>query len=300
MTDSRRVMAVGFFDGVHIGHGELLKRTKQKAQEMKAVPAVLSFDTHPDDLVFSQSVSLIGNTASREELIHRCYGIAEVFFLHFDSDLMNMPWDRFVSYSAEKFGICCYIVGYDFTFGRNGEGTAQKLKEYCGQHDLECEIIDAVSLDGEVVSSTLIRSMIVSGKIEKANRFLGHPYCLSGVVHDGYHIGRKLQAPTVNLSLPQGCAVPKYGVYATKVVLPDGSEHMSVTNVGIRPTFETDGEVTVESFLLHYKGDLYGVSVRVDFYGFLRSEKKFGDLQQLSDQIQRDAAESEAFLLQHC
>jgi riboflavin kinase/FMN adenylyltransferase len=299
MTDSGRVMAVGFFDGVHIGHAALLEKVKQKALETEARPAVLSFDTHPDDLVFHQTVKLIGDSENRKELIERCYGIEEVFFLCFDRNLMNMPWDQFISFSSEEFNIRCYVVGYDFTFGRNGEGTAEKLKFYCQQKGLGCEIIDAVKLDGKVVSSTLIRSLIDQGDIKQANRFLGHPYCFSGVVQNGFHIGRQMQVPTINLSFPEGVVIPKYGVYATKVILPDGREFMAATNVGIRPTVGTDNQVSVESFLIHFNGDLYGVRVRVDFYDFLRQERKFPDLQTLSAQIQTDIAQSEAILLQY-
>ena len=213
---------------------------------------------------------------------------------------MNMPWEQFISFSAEKFSIRCFVVGYDFTFGRNGEGTAEKLKLYCQRNGLECEIIDAVRLDGKVVSSTLIRSMIECGEIEEANRFLGHPYCLSGEVLSGFHIGRKMHAPTVNMIFPEGVVIPRYGVYATKVVLQDGSTFMAATNIGVRPTFDTGKNVSAESFLLHFSGDLYGKSVRVDFYCFLRQEKRFPDLQALSSQIRTDAAEAEAFLTQNC
>ena len=300
MTENGRVMAVGFFDGVHIGHAALLERAKQRALETGARPAVLSFDTHPDDLVFHQAVKLIGDSENRRDLIERCFGIEEVFFLRFDNDLMNMSWEQFISFSAEKFNIRCYVVGYDFTFGKDGEGTAEKLKLYCQQNGLGCEVIDAVRLDGEVVSSTLIRSMIEQGNIQQANRFLGHPYCLSGIVRNGFHIGRQMQAPTINLSFPKGVVIPKHGVYAAKVVLRDGKEFMAATNVGTRPTVSTGKKVNVESFMLHFNGDLYGARVRVDFYSFLRQERRFPDLQTLSAQIQTDIDEAEALLLRHC
>ncbi len=300
MTDNGRVVAVGFFDGVHIGHAALLNKAKQKALETGTTPAVLSFDTHPDDLVFHQAVRLIGDSENREDLIKRYFGIEEVFFLRFDRDLMNMPWDQFITFSSTKFNIRCYVVGYDFTFGRNGEGTAEKLKCYCQQHGLGCEIIDPVRLDGSIVSSTMIRSLIEQGDIQKANRFLGHPYCLSGTVRNGFHIGRQMHAPTINMSLPAGVVIPRYGVYATKVVLQNGDEYMAATNIGVRPTFSTDERVSVESFLLHFHDNLYGKNVRVDFHGFIRQEKKFEDISSLSAQIQKDINEAETFLLRYC
>ena len=300
MTDNGRVVAVGFFDGVHIGHAALLNKAKQKALETGARPAVLSFDTHPDDLVFHQTVRLIGDSENRKDLIKRYFGIEEVFFLRFDEDLMNMPWDQVISFSSAQFNIRCYVVGYDFTFGRNGEGTAEKLKCYCQQHGMDCEIIDPVILDGKIVSSTMIRSLLETGDIQKANRFLGHPYCLSGIVRNGFHIGRQMHAPTINMGFPAGVVIPKYGVYATKVVLQNNDEYIAATNIGVRPTFSTDNAVSVESFLLHFHDDLYGVNVRVDFHSFIRPEKKFKDISSLSAQIQKDINEAEDFLLQYC
>ena len=300
MTDNGRVVAVGFFDGVHIGHAALLNKAKQKAMETGTRPAVLSFDTHPDDLVFHQTVRLIGDSENRKDLIKRYFGIEEVFFLRFDEDLMNMPWDQFISFSSAKFNIRYYVVGYDFTFGRNGEGTAEKLKCYCQQHGMDCEIIDPVILDGKIVSSTMIRSLLETGDIQKANRFLGHPYCLSGIVRNGFHIGRQMHAPTINMGFPAGVVIPKYGVYATKVVLQNNDEYIAATNIGVRPTFSTDNAVSVESFLLHFHDDLYGVNVRVDFHSFIRPEKKFKDISSLSAQIQKDINEAEDFLLQYC
>lgn len=290
-----RVLALGFFDGVHLGHGALLNKTKERAASLGAVPSVLSFDVHPDRVVFGQEVPLIGDTSSREEIIRRCYGIENVVFIHFSKSVSQMPWQEFAERLIDELDAVWLVCGHDFSFGYKGEGTAEKLKEYCRQKGIGCDIIPAVVIDGQTVSSTHIRELLKAGDIEEANRLLGHPHCLSDTVHSGYHLGQKIDAPTINMFFPPSVIVPRLGVYATKVVLADGGEYRAVTNIGVRPTVSDDNTVSVESHLLHYEGNLYGVPARVDFYKFLRPEQKFEDLESLSRQIKNDAEETEKY-----
>lgn len=295
MADTKRAIALGFFDGVHAGHGELLKMTRRRADEIGATPSVLSFDVHPDTLVFHRDVPLINSAIGREELIRRCYGIDNVVFLHFNQHMMRMPWQQFISSLVDELSIAWVIVGHDFCFGYKGEGTAERLKEYCAEHGIGCDIIPALKMDGRIVSSTYIRELIAAGDIETANRFLGHPHTLSDTVHSGYHLGTNLGAPTINMYFPDGVLVPKHGVYATKVILEDDSRYIAVTNVGVRPTVTDSDRVSVESHLLDYSGNLYGRQARVEFYSFLRGEVKFASYEELSNQIRRDAAAARAY-----
>ena len=290
MPHTKRAIALGFFDGVHIGHGELLKMTRRRADEIGATASVLSFDVHPDTLVFHKDVPLINSAISREELIRRCYGIDNVVFLHFSEHMMHMHWEAFIASLIDELSIAWIVVGHDFCFGYKGEGTAARLKEYCGAHGIGCDIIPAKTLDGRIVSSTYIRELIANGDMETANRFLGHPHTLSDTVHSGYHLGTNLGAPTINMYFPDGVLVPRHGVYAAKVFLEDGGSHIAVTNVGVRPTVTDSDRVSVESHLLDYSGNLYGRQARVEFYSFLRGEKKFASYDELSAQIHRDAA----------
>ena len=289
MEETKRVIALGFFDGVHIGHGELLKRTKQRAAELHAMPSVLSFDVHPDTLVFGKEVPLINSAIGREEIIRRCYGIENVVFIHFNRRVMQMDWRDFLEDLIRDLEICHIVVGHDFCFGYRGQGTATRLKEYCAEHGLGCDVIPPVMLDGQIVSSTHIRELIAAGEIEEANRWLGHPHTLADTVHSGYHLGRKLGTPTINMFFPHGVIVPRHGVYATKVYLENGESYIAVTNVGVRPTVSQDDRVSVESHLLDYSGNLYGRQARVEFYAFLREEIKFSDYAALSEQIHKDA-----------
>ena len=219
MNEIKRVVAIGFFDGVHIGHAALLERTKQRAAESGAIPSVVSFDVHPDNLVFGGEVKLINSALGREDLIQRLYGIENVVFLHFNRHLMTMPWDEFIASLREELNISHIVVGHDFCFGYKGEGTAEKLRDYCAGHGLGCDVIPPVTLDGRVVSSTYIRGLIENGEMEEAGRYLGHPHILTDTVHSGYHLGSKLGAPTINMYFPEGVLVPRHGVYATRVCL---------------------------------------------------------------------------------
>ncbi len=295
MAEMKRVIALGFFDGVHRGHGELLKKTRQRAEEIGAMPSVLSFDVHPDTLVFKKEVPLINSAIGREDLIRRYYGIDNVVFLHFNQHVMHMPWKEFIDSLIAELNIAWIVVGHDFCFGYKGEGTAARLREYCEGRGIGCDIIPALSVDGRVVSSTYIRELIADGDIETANRFLGHPHTLSDTVHSGYHLGTDLGAPTINMYFPDGVLVPRHGVYATRVIVEDGSGYIAVTNVGVRPTVSSSGRVSVESHLLDYSGNLYGRQARVEFYAFLRGEVKFGSYEELAAQIKKDAASARAY-----
>jgi len=287
-NSGKRVLAMGFFDGVHIGHGALLSRAKQRAEEGNGHPAVLTFDVHPDRLVFHRNLLLLGDSANRRELLHRCYGIDDVLFLHFDEETRNRSWQDFADYVKTELSVSGLVVGEDFTFGKHGEGTAEKLDAWCARNGLGCDVIPAVKVDGRPVSSTWIRSLVEAGDMEQANRLLGHPYCLTDLVRPGYHLGRTISAPTINMNFPDGVVIPGHGVYASKAILPDGTEHIAVTNVGVRPTVSDENRVNVETHILDFSQDLYDTTVRVDFYAFLRAERKFDSLSDLKAQINLD------------
>lgn len=284
----QKVMALGFFDGIHVGHAALINKIKQRAEETGAEPAVLTFDVHPDNLVFKKTVPLINSAEDRENILSRCFGIDDVVVIHFNQRVMHMDWQDFIDELIDEMNLRWIVVGHDFCFGYKGLGTAEKLKAYCAERGVGCDIIPAVCRDGVVVSSTLIRQLIETGEMEKANEYLGHPHTLTDIIRTGYHLGTKMGTPTINMSFPQGVIIPRHGVYAAKAYI-DGQEYMSVTNVGIRPTVSDSGNVNVESFLLDFCGNLYGHRARIDFYKFLRPERKFDDVNELAAQIKSDA-----------
>ena len=292
MNEVRRAVALGFFDGVHRGHAALLERVKERADETGALPAVLTVDGHPDNLVFGKEVPLINSAPEREEIIRRVYGIDTTIFLHFNRSLMQMPWQEFIASAVNELGITSVVVGHDFSFGYRGEGTPQRLQNWCAGQGISCDVIPAVTIDGRIVSSTEIRTLIAEGEIEEANRLLGHPHTLSDVIHSGFHLGAKLGSPTINMAFPEGVVIPRHGVYAARVWLDDGSNYEAVTNIGVRPTVSDGEQVSVESHLLDFSGNLYGRHARVEFMHFQRAERKFETVEVLSAQIRRDAEET--------
>ena len=258
MAEIKRAIALGFFDGVHVGHAALLNKTKERAAQIGAMPSVLSFDVHPDNLVFGKEVPLINSAVDRENIIRRCFGIDNVVFIHFNRHVMCMPWQEFVDSIIAELNVAWIVVGHDFSFGYKGQGNTQRLGEYCAERGIGCDVIPAVTMDGRVVSSTYIRELISTGNVKEANRYLGHPHMLADTVRSGYHLGTQMGTPTINMVFPEGVLVPRYGVYATKVCLENGKSYVAVTNVGVRPTVSEENRVSVESHLLDYEGNLYG------------------------------------------
>lgn len=295
MADKKRVIALGFFDGVHIGHAALLDMTKRRAAERRATPAVLTFDTHPDTLVKRVEVPLINSAEDRASIIRGRFGIESVIFIHFNEDMMRMPWQNFADSLRLELGACHLVVGYDFSFGWKGLGRPARLAAYCTKYGMGCDIISAVCRDGEVVSSTRIRKLLEDGRVEEANALLGHPHFLVDKVHYGFRLGHKLGAPTINMRFADGVLVPRHGVYAAKVFLDTGESLMAVTNIGVRPTVSGGDRVSVESYILDYDGDLYDRRVRVEFHSFLRDEQRFPNTAALKEQIQRDAEATRAY-----
>ncbi|MFB0920741.1 MAG: bifunctional riboflavin kinase/FAD synthetase [Oscillospiraceae bacterium] len=292
--ENKTVIALGFFDGVHRGHAQLIEMAKKRAEELHAIPAVLSFDVSPESVITGHSVPLIGSVRTRADIIHRLFDVTNVIIYHFDKKTMEMQWHNFIDSLIEKYSAAHLVIGHDFHCGYRGEGNPERISEYCAKIGIGCDIIPKFTLDGITVSSTFIRELIIKGDIEKANYFLGHPYIFAGMVRDGRKVGRKLGTPTINLEGDdESLVMPARGVYATKVFLESGDK-IAVTNVGVRPTFGENGKVSIETYILDYDCDLYGEYVRVGFYKFLRAEKKFESPEELASQIARDIAETRA------
>ena len=290
------VIALGFFDGVHIGHGALLRRTAERARQLGAEPAVVTFDRPPKEVVTGVSVALINSPQERQELIRRLYGIQRVIFAPFDQKMMTMPWEEFITeILIKQYGAVHVVAGHDYHFGHKNQGDPEKLQRKCAELGLGCDIIPKVELHGTTVSSTLIRALIEQGEVAQAAAYLGHPHTMRQQVQHGKRLGRTIGIPTINLSLPDRVLIPKRGVYISRVCLKDGRSYPGVTNVGVRPTVSRSGIVSVETFLLGFDGDLYGQTVRLEFFRRLREERYFSSLEELKEQIQRDVAASYAY-----
>jgi len=285
-----RVIALGFFDGVHLGHAALLRRTVEEAEKRGVTPAVFTFAQPPKEVVTGIPCPLIGSGDDRKGLLERLFGIKDVIMVPFDHEMMTTTWEDFVTkILIERYHAVHLVAGHDHRFGHKNQGSPELLQAKCAELGLGCDIIPKVEVDGITVSSTYIRTLVGMGQMERAAKFLGHPHTLTQTVRHGRRIGHTIGVPTINLVIPPHVLVPSHGVYATRVYLPDGTDYAAVTNVGTRPTVNNGMDITVEPWILDFDGDLYGQTVRVEFHKRLRDEIRFDSLESLRNQIQKDA-----------
>lgn len=295
MSNTKRVIALGFFDGVHKGHGALLSTVTRRAKELDAAACAFTFDRSPTAAITGQVVPLLSSVEDRVWLMRSCYGIQEVIVSSFDG-MMRMDWQDFITeYLIKQLNVVHVVAGHDFHFGYMGKGNPQRLKETCEKLGVGCDIIGKVEQEGITISSTYIRTLVAQGEMERANQFLGHPHTLTDTVAHGKKLGGTLGFPTVNLRFQPGVLVPAHGVYATRVTFENGESRPAVTNIGVRPTVDDGDRVTVEGFILDFQGDLYGQTVRMEFYKRLRGERKFPSLEALKDEVMRNAEQTRAY-----
>lgn len=290
---NRVIYALGFFDGVHIGHRALLERCRTLANGAGMVAGVVTFGDHPDALVLGSTPPLINTPRDRDRMLRQDFHMETVVTLPFDRRMQTMVWEDFLAMLRGEQGAAGFVCGEDFRFGHKGAGNAEKLRTYCQEAGLPCAVVPEQTVDGIRVSSTYIRSQIEAGDMATAVKFLGHPHILTGTVVHGKALGRRLGIPTANLQLPEGLVMPKFGVYACRCLI-DGEAYPAVTNVGTRPTVQGQS-VTVEPWILDYAGDLYGREILLEFHYFIRPEMKFADLEELKAEIHRNAEQTRKF-----
>ena len=288
----RKIFALGFFDGVHLGHQALLTEAVRLAREGDMGAAAITFEQHPQALFTADPPALINTAADRERLL-RQYGSGTDYKLPVTQEVMSTSWRDFLG-ELTQYGAAGFVCGHDFRFGHRGQGDAQRLKAFCDERGLPCVIVPEQTVEGARVSSTCIRGLLEQGEMARAVKLLGHPHILTGTVVTGRKLGRTIGIPTANLDLPPEVAVPKFGVYACRAVV-DGGAFLAVTNVGTRPTVGGH-HVTVEPWILDFEGDLYGKEITLEFYEFLRPERKFDSLEQLRQEIRNNAEQTRKLL----
>ena len=286
--EHNRVLALGFFDGIHLGHAALLKKTCERAKELGATAAAMSFDTHPDTLVFGTPVPLLNTMAEREFLMRRLCGIEEVIFAHFDAAMMHMPWEAFVEdYLVGQLHACHVVCGHDFHFGDRGQGNPDRLCEKCRSLGIGCDVIPEIRLDGRCVSSTEIRTLLQQGACEAAVRCLGHGQLVTGTVCRGAGRGAGLGFPTANLPLADGVLVPAFGVYRAEAEV-DGQRYPACVNLGVHPTVGALARPVLEANLIGFSGDLYGKELAIWLQAHLRGEMRFESVEALRARVLYD------------
>ena len=285
MNHEKRIFALGFFDGVHLGHQALLAECVRMAKAMDVETAAITFESHPQSLFRSDVPPLLTTLQDRFRLLLR-YGIDHVYPLPVTAQVMGKHWRDFLLELMES-GAAGFVCGDDFRFGSRGEGNAELLRQFCLERKIPCVIVPEQTLDGVRISSSYIRRQIESGDMATAVRYLGHGHMLTGTVVTGRRLGHKLGFPTANIALPEDVIVPRHGVYACYAYV--GRErYMAVCNVGNRPTVQGH-QVRTETWLLDFSGDLYGQPVTLEFLYFLRPEQRFESVDVLKEAVLHDA-----------
>lgn len=292
-------VALGNFDGVHLGHRALLDAARAHAAEVGGESAVLTFWPHPAAVLApSRAPALLTDRTTRLELLAQA-SIDACIVEPFDQDLSLLSPEQFVkSILVDAIGARWVVIGYDFTFGHQRAGNRETMAELGHRYGFEVDAIAPVMLDGQPVSSSRVREALRGGDLEAARRLLGRRFAVAGPIVRGAGRGRTIGVPTANVELSV-TALPPIGIYAVWVVLDgDDTVHQGAASLGTNPTFEDSAEVGLEVHLLDYDGDLYGRRAQVTFVAKLRGEKRFDEVGQLVDQMQRDIADTRKILAQ--
>jgi riboflavin kinase/FMN adenylyltransferase len=267
--------ALGYFDGVHLGHKEVIKIALGLTQYE---PVVFTFKSR-------ESCNITADCTKHKKINE--LGIKRIFSYDFE-EIKNFSPEEFVTEilvrKLNAGAVCC---GYDFRFGRGGKADTDELTRICEKSGLVTVVVPPVELDGVPVSSTLIRELIIKGDMEAVNKFLGCELTYELEVVGGNRVGRTIGFPTINQNIPKNCVIPRFGVYGSRVTVKDGV-YSGITNIGVKPTAGENRAAAIETHIIDYDGDLYGKTIKVSLLKFIRPEKKFNNFTELSNQIKED------------
>ncbi|HLA11163.1 MAG TPA: bifunctional riboflavin kinase/FAD synthetase [Pyrinomonadaceae bacterium] len=288
------VLTLGVFDGLHLGHQLIMKTVVDRAQSVGAVPTVITFDPHPRSVLHPASSPPLLQTLDQKVEGFGVLGIEQTIVIRFTREFSLVRAEDFLKdVVQERLHAREVYLGKGFAFGHNREGTIELLRRISKERGFFADEVPEVRLRGRRVSSSCIRELLLSGKVNLARRMLGRPYGVEGRVIRGKQRGHLVGFPTANLH-PENRVIPARGVYVTGTLI-DGQWRRSVTNIGVRPTFELETEPSVETFVINWSGDLYGDVVRVRFLHRLRDERKFDSLDELKKQIGKDVEKAEQY-----
>lgn len=281
-------VALGYFDGIHVGHQAVLNKALERAEKMGLTPVVMLFDIHPRKLLTGKIPPML-LSEERKRVLLKKMGF-EVFDFDFRKAMNYSPEEFEEKILLGQLNAKVVVCGYDYHYGKGGKGSPETLKDELTPKNIEVYSLSPVHLGEETVSSTKIRHLINDGEIEKANAMLGNYFTYDFTVERGDGIGHKMGFPTINQFFPEDFIIPKYGVYASRVRL-DGKYYSAVTNIGVRPTVSGDS-LRSETCIFDFEGDLYGRNVEVSLMKFLREEKKFASLEQLKEAVDKDISKA--------
>ena len=278
-------VALGFFDGVHLGHRAVIGGCADNSGNLPCV--VLTFHESPAKSLGKNTPAMLSDNRRKAELMAKI-GADEVIFADFAQIKDESPQEFVQGVLRDKLNAKKVYCGFNYRFGKNGRGDTETLRTLCGDLGIEVEVVEPVSVGGEQVSSSVIREFISGGKIERANEMLGYRFAVGGDIGTGNHFGTAMGFPTVNIPLTDGITAPRFGVYAS-IITVDGTAYRGATNIGVHPTVGANEKPLCETFLLDFPGgDLYGKRAVCELAAFIREEKRFGSAEELTEQVKKD------------
>ena len=281
------VVALGYFDSVHLGHKKVIESARAKAKECGAKTVVFTFKGNLKAAVGSGEEKTVFSTIEREKFI-KSLGVDEIYFAPVDVNFLSLGKLAFLNLLNRKYNIKCYVSGNDYHFGKFGKGGVEDIANYAKKHEQDYIIVDTFNLCGQKVSTTAIKKLLDEGDVKAAATLLGRAYSVQGRVFEDRKVGQKLGFPTANVKIDKDKHRLKDGVYAGRVEL-DGKTYKTVINYGARPTFDLE-EKLLETHVIDFNGQLYGKEITLLFDDFLREIKKFGSEEQLKKQLEMDVA----------
>lgn len=281
------VLTIGNFDGVHAGHRFFLEQIKAQASRENCLFAVMTFVPHPRQILSPTNDFLINSYEERRMLLAEI-GVDYLYEVNFTRDFSTLsPLEFLDQYIDENKRIKNIFIGHDFAFGAKKSGNYQVMEDYCQKREIGFYLGTEYQLKNRPVSSTSIREALKDGDMHLAHEFLRRDFFMSGRIIKGFGRGRKIGYPTANLQYAEDRIIPKEGVYASKAFC-DGCYYLSVTNIGLNPTFEGVKKISIETHILDFNRDIYGEEIRIHFLEFLRGETRFNSVNELIEQIKKD------------
>lgn len=279
-------IALGSFDGLHLGHLSLVRKVKSLAKENNGKSIVFTFKNHPRTFInINNKIELIMTNEEKIRVLQK-EGIDILAFKDFDEKMMKMMPDEFINWLCKTYNVKGIVVGFNFKFGYKNLGDVELLKKFEEEYRYKLYVMEPCKSEGEIISSTTIRKELVDGNVEKAFDMLSRPYMLSGKVIDGKKLGRTIGFPTANLEINQQKVIPKKGVYYTNVKINE-KIFKGITSVGNNPTVNGQ-ELTVETYILDFSNDIYGKEINIYFIDRIRDEIKFNNINELIEQLKKD------------
>ena len=291
--ETRYVLALGCFDGVHLGHKEVISTALSISNKLSLPLRVVTFEHSPRNFFRPGCVPSI-TTKKQKETIFKEMGAHDVIFLPLEKEFLSMDAQIFIKdILIDKLCAAHIVCGYNYTFGHGGEGNPHVLSKICQATHVPVTVVQKFCIGGIPVSSSSIREAIQTGDMSLATKFLGRPFCISATVVDGQHLATKLGFPTANAIPPDLCVIPQHGVYATKIAI-DGNKYNAITNIGMRPTTNKN-ILCAESHIFDYSENAYGKEISIEFIKFIRREKKFDSFDKMSEQVKLDIEEAKEY-----